>query len=239
MARWGILKDTRLWLLLAAVAMTYGAHRLGFFADVSVETLRDHREDLSEWVEQNFALAVLAYLAVYITAVALSVPCGVILTLSGGFLFGAGLGGPMAVVASTIGAAILFLLARSLLGGLTLERLGPGAARLAEGIRRDAASYLLALRFVPVFPFFLVNLVPAFVGVPLRTYVITTFIGVIPATTVFALAGAGLGSVLDSDEALTARAILTPQLLAGFLMLAGFVLLSIPVRRWLARGQGR
>jgi uncharacterized membrane protein YdjX (TVP38/TMEM64 family) len=179
--------------------------------------------------------AALAFLAVYVTAVALSIPCGAMLTLSGGFLFGATLGLPLAVLGSTIGAACLFVFVRAVVGGETLDRLGPTAQRLAGGIRRDAASFLLAMRFAPIFPFFLVNLVPALIGVPLRTYILTTFVGVIPATTVFAMAGAGLGSVLDSGEAVTVRAVLTPEILACLAGLAVVALASVPLRRWAER----
>ncbi|MGL4243773.1 MAG: TVP38/TMEM64 family protein, partial [Beijerinckiaceae bacterium] len=229
------LRDPRVLTAIAAAALLFASHRLGLFEFLSIEALREHRDDLTDWVDANTVVAIAAYVAVYVTAVALSIPCGTMLTLSGGFLFGATLGLPLAVVSSTIGAACLFLLVRALVGGGAIDRLGPAAHRLAEGLRRDAPSFLLAMRFAPVFPFFLVNLVPALIGVPLRTYVLTTFVGVIPATTVFAMAGAGLGSVLDNGEAVTARAVLTPEVLAGLGGLAAMALLSIPVRRWAAR----
>jgi uncharacterized membrane protein YdjX (TVP38/TMEM64 family) len=231
----GIFRNRRLWFATALAAVFAIVYQSGLFSQLTVESLRDHRDDLTDWVDANVVLASAAYLAVYVGAVALSLPCAVFLTISGGFLFGATLGGPLAVLGSTLGAALLFLLVRLLLGNLTLERFGPRAARLAEGIRRDAASYLLAMRFAPVFPFFLVNLVPAFVGVPLRTYVLTTLIGIIPVTMVFSLAGAGLGAALDSGAALTAGAMLTPEILAGLALLAITSLASIPVRRWAER----
>jgi uncharacterized membrane protein YdjX (TVP38/TMEM64 family) len=227
-----LVRSPRFWLLLAVAVAAYGAHRAELSAVLSIDALRDHREDLSDWVAANFALAVVTYMVVYVTAVALSLPCGMILTLSGGFLFGAAAAGPMAVLGSTCGAALLFLLVRALFGPDALARLGAPAARLADGIRRNAASYLLAMRFVPIFPFFIVNLVPAVVGVPLRTYVLTTFFGVMPATLVFSLAGAGLGAMLDSGEEVTARSVLTPEIMACLAVLALLTLASIPVRRW-------
>lgn len=231
----GILRDRRLWLAATVGLVVFVIYEIGLFSSITVEALRDHRDELTEWVESNVALAVLTYLAVYVTAVALSIPVGVFLTISGGFLFGATLGGPLAVLGSTVGAALLFMLVRRVLHGLTLERLGPRAARLADCIRRDAASYLLAMRFAPVFPFFLVNLVPAFVGVPLRTYVLTTLVGIIPVTMVFSLAGAGLGAALDSGVTLTPAAMMTPEILTGLLLLAVTSLATIPVRRWAER----
>jgi uncharacterized membrane protein YdjX (TVP38/TMEM64 family) len=135
------------------------------------------------------------------------------------------------VVGATIGATLIFLFARTLFGDNALDRFGAPAAKLAEGIRRNAASYLLVLRLVPLFPFFLVNLVPAFVGVPLLTYVATTFVGIIPGTAVFSLAGAGLGSVLDQGGEITVGAILTPQIVAGLVGLAALSLAAIPLKK--------
>jgi uncharacterized membrane protein YdjX (TVP38/TMEM64 family) len=224
-----------LWLTVAAAGIALAAWQSGAFDQLSLDTLREHRDELMDWVEANVLLASVAYLAVYVAVVALSVPFAVFLTISGGFMFGATLGVPLAVVGSTIGATLLFLLVKRLLGGLTLERLGPRAAELADCLRRDAASYLLAMRFAPIFPFFLVNLVPAFVGVPLRTHVLTTLVGIIPITMVFSLAGAGLGAVMDSGSAITPAAMLTPEVIAGLALLAMTSLATIPLRRWAER----
>jgi uncharacterized membrane protein YdjX (TVP38/TMEM64 family) len=159
----------------------------------------------------------------------------VFLTLTGGFLFGAVAGTLLTTVAATIGATLVFLLARAILGATALDRFGESAARLAEGIRRNAWSYLLVLRLVPLFPFFLVNLVPAFVSVRLPVFVSTTFLGIIPATAVFSLAGAGLGSVLDAGGALDLGSILTPQIIGGLAGLAALALIAIPLRNRFAK----
>ncbi len=226
-----LLKDRRLWLVLAALAAFFLARWSGLAGYLSLETLRTHREALTLWVEGNIVLASLAYVAAYIAAVAFSFPGAVFLTLSGGFLFGAVLGTLLTVTGATIGATIVFLFASALFGDNALARFGQPAARLAEGIRRNAASYLLVLRLVPLFPFFLVNVVPAFVGVKLATYVVTTFFGIIPGTAVFSLAGAGLGSVLDQGGAITPGAILTPEIIAGLVGLAALSLAAIPLRK--------
>ena len=158
-------------------------------------------------------------------------PGAVFLTLAGGFLFGVALGAALTVAGATIGATLIFLLAKTIFGENALDRFGAPAARLAENIRRNAGSYLLVLRLVPLFPFFLVNLAPAFVGVPILTYVVTTFFGIIPGTVVFSLAGAGLGSVLDQGGALTPGSILTPEIIAGLVGLAALSLAAIPLRK--------
>jgi uncharacterized membrane protein YdjX (TVP38/TMEM64 family) len=232
------MTDRRVWIAFAAVVVLVGLRWSGVADYLSLETLRTHRGTLTAWVAANGVLAAATFVAVYTAAVAFSVPGAVFLTLSGGFLFGAALGTALTVTAATIGATLVFLLARTLFGANALDRFGQPAARLAEGIRRNAASYLLVLRLVPLFPFFLVNLVPAFVGVPLATYVATTFVGVIPATAVFSLAGAGLGSVLDRGGSISPASVLTPEILAGLGGLALLSLVAIPLRRWMERRDG-
>lgn len=229
-----LLTDRRIWLALAALALILIVRQTGVASYLSLDTLRTHRVTLTSWVEANHLVAALAYVAVYVAAVAFSMPGAIFLTLSGGFLFGAVFGTLLTVIGATIGATLIFLFAKTLFGENALDRFGAPAARLAEGIRQNAASYLLVLRLVPLFPFFLVNLVPAFVGVPLATYVLTTFFGIMPGTAVFSLAGAGLGSVLDQGGAVSPGSILTPQIIGGLVGLAALSLAAIPIRKRLA-----
>ena len=226
-----ILSDRRLWLLVGAIVAFVLIRSSGVGSYLSLDTLKQHREALTTWVNSNTVVAALAYMGVYIVAVAFSFPGAVFLTLSGGFLFGATLGTALTVVGATIGATLIFIFAKAIFGENALDRFGAPAAKLAEGIRRDAGPYLLVLRLVPLFPFFLVNLVPAFVGVGLPTYVVTTLLGIIPGTTVYSLAGAGLGSVLDQGGAVTPSSILTPEIIAGLVGLAVLSLVAIPIRR--------
>jgi uncharacterized membrane protein YdjX (TVP38/TMEM64 family) len=226
----------RRWVLAALAVAAVLALRFTPLGEwLSFETLARHREELVAFVARNALVAAAVYALAYTAAVALSVPGAVVLTLTGGFLFGAVAGTLLTVAAATAGATLVFLFARRIFGDNALDRFGEGARRLAEGIRRDAASYLLVLRLVPLFPFFLVNLVPAFVGVRLRTYVLTTFFGIMPATAVFSLAGAGLGEVLAAGRSPDLRAILTPQILAALGGLAALSLLAIPLRKRFAR----
>jgi uncharacterized membrane protein YdjX (TVP38/TMEM64 family) len=226
-----LVKDRRLWLALAALALFLLVRQTGLASYLSVEALKTHRGTLTAFVAGNAVLAGAAYVLVYVVAVAFSLPGAAFLTLAGGFLFGAAFGTILTVVGATIGATLVFLFARTLFGDNALDRFGAPAARLADGIRRNAGSYLMVLRLVPLFPFFLVNLVPAFVGVPLVTYVLTTFFGIIPGTAVFSLAGAGLGSVLDQGGAITPGSVLTPQIIGGLVGLAGLSLAAIPLKR--------
>src|SRR5664279_45606 len=221
---------------LAAVIVLAGIAYCAFGRDtLSLEALVRHRAGIDAFVTEHRLLAVLAYIGIYVGVVALSVPGAIFLTVSGGFLFGLLVGAAAAVVGATIGATIIFLVARTALGEPLLRRAGPRAVKLAQGFRDDAFSYLLFLRLVPAFPFFLVNLVPAFAGVRLGPFVLATALGVIPASFVYALAGTGLDSVISAQEdsfqdclaagradchlTFDPRDILTPELLGALVAL--------------------
>lgn len=230
-----LLRDRRLWIALGVVGLLLGLRATGLADHLSLETLAAHREALGAFVEANLVMAALAYVAVYVAAVAFSFPGAVFITLAGGFLFGAAGGTALTVVGATIGATLVFLFARRVFGADALDRMGPTARSLGEGIRRNAASYLLVLRLVPLFPFFLVNLVPAFVGVRPSTYVATTALGILPGTAVFSLAGAGLGEVLAMGGGFDVRSVLTPGILGALLGLAALSLAAIPLKARFAR----
>jgi uncharacterized membrane protein YdjX (TVP38/TMEM64 family) len=225
------LTDRRVWLALLALGLIVAVRATGLGDLLSLDTLREHRAVLVAQVEQHGLIAALVFVAAYAAAVALSVPGAVILTLTGGFLFGPWLGTALTVTAATIGATLVFLLAGTIFGPNALDRFGEKARTLGDNIRRNAWSYLLVLRLVPLFPFFLVNLVPAFVGVALPTYVLTTFVGIIPGVAVFSLAGSGIGSILDQGGALSVGAILTPQVIGALCALAALSLIAIPLKK--------
>ena len=198
------------------------------------ETLRDNRAWLLGWVASHRLPAILAFMALYATAVALSVPSGAALTVAGGFLFGAVLATGTIAVAGTAGASILFLAARTAFHDLLKARAGPWLARLERGFAENGLSYLLILRLVPIFPFFVVNLVPAFLGLRLRTYVIGTFLGIIPGTFVYASLGAGLGNIFDTGGQCSLQHVLTPQLVLALLGLALLAMLPVAYKRFVA-----
>lgn len=200
---------------------------LGLDKYLTFEALRDNRMLLKSFVDGNPVLAPALFMLIYAVAVALSLPGGAVLTITGGFLFGSIFGTGVVVVAATIGATLLFLAARSSIGDLLRAKAGPWLRRMEDGFRDNALSYLLVLRLVPIFPFFVVNLVPAFLGVSLRVYVLGTLVGIVPGSFVFATVGAGLGSIFDSGQTFTARGILTPEIVTALAGLA--VLALIPV----------
>ncbi|NIA67814.1 TVP38/TMEM64 family protein [Pelagibius litoralis] len=219
-------------VLLGAIGTAFA---LGLHEHLSIDTLREHRAVLNAFVADNALLAGLAFIAVYALSTALSLPGGVILTVAGGFLFGVTFGVAYVLVAATLGATAVFLIARSALGSALRDRAGPFLQRMEEGFRENALSYLLVLRLIPLFPFFIVNLVPAFLGVSLRTYVFATFVGIIPGTVVFILAGAGLGSVFDQGGDFTVGSVLTPEIIAGLVGLSLLSLLPVAYKRFKAK----
>ncbi|MCW8862298.1 MAG: TVP38/TMEM64 family protein [Rhodospirillales bacterium] len=191
---------------------------------LSFEMLNTHRQDLVGWVVENRLLSIVAFIGLYAVATLFSLPGGVWLTISGGFMFGTVEGALFSVIGATFGATGIFLLARYALGDYFAAKAGPAVRRMEEGFRENAFSYLMFLRLVPAFPFWLVNLVPAFLGVPLRTYVICTFLGIIPGGAVYAAVGNGLGAVIDAGEVPDLGIVFKPEVLAP---LIGLALLSL------------
>jgi uncharacterized membrane protein YdjX (TVP38/TMEM64 family) len=200
---------------------------LGFERYLSFDTLREHRSTLRAWVETSGVRAALLFMVIYTTAVAFSLPGATVLSIAGGFLFGTVWGTVCIVISATLGATVLFLIAKTAFGDALRAKAGPWLQNMETGFRDNALSYLLVLRLVPLFPFFIVNLVPALLGVPLSTYVLATFVGIIPGALVYATVGAGLGSIFDAGGEFSATGILTPQVLLSLIGLA--VLAMLPV----------
>jgi uncharacterized membrane protein YdjX (TVP38/TMEM64 family) len=195
---------------------------------LTFRALAENRGWLCDLVARWGFLSAFLYVAVYAALVALSVPGGAVLTIAGGFLFGAWLGGLCAVVGATLGATGIFLAARAGLGGLA-QRAGPFVGKLEAGFRADAFNYLLVLRLMFILPFWLVNLVPALVGVRLRTYVLATFLGIIPGTFVYASFGNGLNSVVKEPGL---GVLLQMSVLGPIVGLAVLALIPVVYKRW-------
>ncbi|MBU1212813.1 MAG: VTT domain-containing protein [Alphaproteobacteria bacterium] len=197
------------WAPLIVIAALMGlVFAMGWHKYLSLEQLGRNYGTLNSFISQNLVLSLLAYAALYIAVVALSLPGALALTLAGGLLFGWQIGGPVTVIAATIGATIIFLVAKTSLGETLAARAGPAINNLRKGFQENALSYLLFLRLVPAFPFFIVNLAPALLGVPLRTYVIGTLLGIIPGTMAFSFAAAQLKTIIEKTNAEHAACIL-------------------------------
>lgn len=200
---------------------------LGLDRYLTIRALSDHRDTLLAFTRDHLVGAVLIYAAIYTAVVAFSLPGGAVMTITGGFLFGTLLGGTVTVVAATVGATLIFLAARTAFAELLRERAGPWLRRIRKGFDEDGTSYLLVLRLVPIFPFFIVNVAPAFLGVNVRLYMATTFFGIIPGTFVYASVGNGVGAILDAGGRPDLGIIFEPAILFPILGLA--ILALIPV----------
>jgi uncharacterized membrane protein YdjX (TVP38/TMEM64 family) len=224
-----LLRALPILVLVAGAVAFFG---LGLHRHVNFATLAAHRAALTDWVAGHGLLAPLAYILVYVVVAAFSLPVSALVSITGGFLFGIVLGASYAVVGATIGAIILFVAARTAFAELLRAKAGSAIARMEEGFRRDALTYLLVLRLVPLFPFWLVNLVPAFLGVTLRTYVIATFFGVMPGAIVYASVGNGLGAVFDSGGEPDLGIIFTAPILLPILGIVALSLVPVFYKRW-------
>ena len=193
--------------------------------------LAEHRDLLCGLVERGGTLAVVGYVLGYAALTALSVPGAMLMTLAGGFLFGPWLGASYALIGATAGASAVFLAARTGLAGLA-ERAGAGIRRLQRGFRADAFSYLLCLRLVPVFPFWLVNLVAGASGMRLSIYIAATFFGMIPGALVYAGIGSGVSDLIAAGHRPDPYMIFRPNILIPLLGLAVLALLPVAYRRW-------
>ncbi|RAH99406.1 TVP38/TMEM64 family protein [Acuticoccus sediminis] len=219
---------------------------------ISLDAIIRNNERLREALEDNLAATVAAYLGIYALAVAVSFPGASLITIVGGFLFGAVLGTALTVVAATAGATVIFLAAKSSLGGVLRERAGRFAQRFTEGFNENAFNYLLFLRLVPLFPFWLVNVAPAIFDVPLRVYVIATAVGIIPGTFAYTLVGDSLGGLIAAQERanpgcadagtcqIELGALLTPGVIAAIVALSVAALIPVALKRWRkAKGAAR
>ncbi len=229
-------RGLRRWLPVAVLGLgfvlffVFGLHRY-----ISFETLQEHRGRLVAEVARNQALVVAAFIAIYALVVAFSIPGGAVMTVSAGFLFGTVLAAACATLGGTLGAVCVFLAARTALGDALRARAGPALKRMEAGFRDSALSYMLFLRLIPLFPFWLVNLVPAFLGVPLRTFFFTTLVGVIPGALVFASLGNGLGVILDAGDEPDLGILFRPDVLLPLLALAALALLPVAYKKFKAR----
>lgn len=184
---------------------------------LSLENIRENRDALLEFTGRHYLSMLLLCGIGYIISTAFSLPGGTVLSLLLGFLFGRWVGTFLIVISATLGAAAVFWLARYLLADWAQKRLQQSALsqKLLNGFDEDAFNYLLFLRLVPLFPFWLVNLAPAFTSVSMRTYLITTFIGIAPGSFIFANLGQSLGSIDSLDQLFSWQTLLALSLLGG------------------------
>jgi len=221
----------RAWLAVVTLAVVAIIGILAFGRDgyLTLESLKAHRIALADFADAHVLLASAVAFIAFTVIIALSLPGGLIMSLVCGFVFGRVLGTVLGVLAATAGATLLFLGARYLFADAARRRVGRLGARLDAGFAANAFHYVLFLRIAPVVPFFLANLALAFTSIPLRTYVVATFIGVIPGIFVYANLGQALGSI-ESLSGLLSLETLTALGLLGTFALAPVVLRAVRAR---------
>ena len=196
---------------------------------LNLETLKANRDALIQYADQHYAAAIVIAFLIYTISTALSFPGGLILSLAVGLVFGKWAGTLLIVFAATLGATLVFLAARYLFADIARKKIGGLAQKINEGFTKDAFNYLLFLRLVPLFPFWLVNLAPAFTNVSLKTYVTATAIGILPGTFVFANLGQNLGRISSTKD------LLTPATLGAFVLLGVFSIVPVLYKNFKAK----
>jgi len=223
----------KLALLVLFVGVIVEFFALGGQNYLTLDTVKANRDALLAFTGQHFAASLVIAFLIYAGATAFSLPGGLLLSLTMGFIFGRWVGTALVVVSATVGATLVFLAARYIFADAARRRLGALGKKINAGFTENAFNYMLFLRLVPVFPFFLVNLAPAFTSIPLRTYVLATLIGIVPGTFVFVNLGQTLGRI-DSLSGLV-----SVETLGAFALLGVFALVPVLLKHLKARGQGR
>jgi len=224
-------KIVLLFIFAGAISMFF---LLGGQQWLSLETIQRNRVQLLAYTAQNYWMVFFAMAAVYTLSTALSLPGGALLSLLSGFLFGRLTGTILIVFSATLGATIIFLLARYLVADWARHKLTQNAraAKLINSFDADAFSYMLFLRLVPLFPFWLVNLAPAFTPINSRTYILSTLIGIIPGSLVFANLGQSLGEIDSLNQ------LVSPQVLIAFTLLGLLSLLPMVLKHFMPNDTG-
>lgn len=214
-------------LLLGLVAFFY----FRLYTYLSFESLKTYRDVLQNLVQNNFVLATLTFVLIYTLLVAISAPGAVFLTIFSGFLFGPIWGTLLVAIGATIGAAIIFIAARTALRDFLSQKAGIWLQKISKGFKDNVISYMLFLRLVPLFPFWLVNIVPAFLEIDFSTFVWTTFIGILPGTFVYIMLGNGIGVLFAQGKTPDLGIIFKPEILIPIIGLAILALVPIIVKR--------
>ena len=225
----------RFWPILPLLLVFALGYAFGLHNELNWPSLARREAELRALVAAHPLAMAAGFVALYATAVAVSFPGAIVLTVTSGLLFGPWLGAALTVTGATTGSVLIFLAARTALAPFLAARAGPFIERFRAGLQRDAFSYILALRLIPVIPFWLVNLAPALLGVRLAPFAAGTFLGIMPATTVFASLGAGIGTILASGGRPDLTIILTPPVLLPLLGLAALSLVPVAWRAWRGR----
>ena len=216
------------WLpIVLLITILILAISLGWYRYFTFTAISENHHFLTQWTQAHYAAAVFLFALAYIVAVAISIPGATFLTLLGGYLFGIVPGTIYVVLSATIGSVLIFLAVKTALGSWLQAKAQGWVTKMEVGFQKNALSYLLFLRLVPIFPFWVVNIVPALLNVRLRLFFIATLIGIIPGSLVYVSVGNGLGAIFAEGTTPDLSVIFRPSILIPILCLALISLVPI------------
>ncbi len=218
-------------LIIVILAMVI-AYFFGLYDFLSFDMLKEKHRTLKTLVAEHRVLTPLIFMGIYTVSTALSIPGGIFLSLLGGYLFPLPLSTLYVMLAATLGATIIFFAARTAVGDWLRNKAGSKLQKMREGFEKNSISYMLFLRLAPIFPFWLVNIAPAFFGIPIMTYIWTTFVGIAPGAFVFTQAGSGIETILDSQEEFSLNTIFNVKIQIALICLAIFALMPVIIKAW-------
>lgn len=218
-------------LLLTLLLIFYFSGLSSYF---TFDSMKEHRKWIQSSIDSKPILAPILFILVYLIATALSFPGAIFFSLFGGFFFG-WVSAIYTTIGATIGATILFSIVRTAFGNVLKKRAFPFVAKMKRGFANNPARYLLVLRLLPLFPFWLVNLVPVFFGVSLRTFIWTTALGILPGSFVYTQAGYALGKIFETGENFSLQTVLSTQIKLALFLLCGLFLLPMLIKKYLEK----
>lgn len=213
-------------LILMGLAFAFDLHKT-----ITLENIQTQKDGFLAYTQAHPFLAAAIFVGAYILCVSLSLPIATLLTLLGGFLFGKWIGTGLVVTGATVGAMVIFMIAKSSLGESLRQKAGGLYDRVAKNMNENATGYLLFMRLVPLFPFFLVNVLPALFNVRLSTFAWTTFVGILPGSFVFVNVGETLGTIENLGD------LVSTQTLLSFTLLGVFALIPTLYKQWKKHAQ--
>lgn len=212
--------------LIILIGAIIAAYSFGLQNYLSLESIKAQKEEFQSLIDNQPFISALVFVGIYAACVALSLPIATLLTLLSGFLFGLVQGTLLVVTGATIGATIVFLIAKTSLGSTLREKAGGLYKKVEGNMKENAFGYLFFMRLVPVFPFVAVNILPALFNVPVRTFLITTFFGIMPGSAAFVYFGEQLGEIESLSD------LLSPELFLAFGILGVFALVPTLYKQW-------
>ena len=229
------MKNSKFYKFLPIVILVLGIvvfFALGGHHYLSLEVIKNNYQSLVDFTNDNFITGCLIFSIVYILVVAFSIPGASVMTLVGGFLFGVYVGSVLVVLSATIGAVIVYLAVKSAIGDILKSKAKGNIEKMRNGFENDAFNYLLSIRLIPIFPFFIINIACGMLGVKLKDFFLATLIGIIPGSVIYVWVGTGLGFALKQGEDLNLGIIFQPQFILPIIALALLSLVPIIYKKY-------